>query len=374
MSNSRETPAWTDDFPEIPETSVIFWPSLVFGFFCLLAGLYLILTPLPPLPEEVFTPRPVSRETPSPNPTVPPEGVLKFAFVDSEGSTFAFAAETIKRRFTEETKGKIRIELYPHGLYEGKKYGEKGLVELMRDNRIQMCLCSTSPLTSYSHDLDVLDLPFVFDDHAHAERVLDGEIGDYLLDSVRAETMQGLGYLEIGFRIFSSFKPMPDFESFKGKRIRVMQSTTSQRMIKGFHGIPVAAPVDKITDMAVQGTIDAADRTFPTYWDFGLYAVHRHLTNTRHTYSVKMVLINRDTYLSLSEQEQARLKRVVQEVAVLHRQRQRQTEEQVRQECEKRDIDIYELSPQERSRFVRSIEHLYKDSKLLPQIRQEGKV
>lgn len=362
MSNSREQPTWTDDFPEIPESGSIFWPSLVFGIVCLFIGLYLILTPIPIETDQIANPRPNPVVTQSPDqPLQPRDGhLLRFAFVDSEDSTFAFAADAIAHRMAEVTQAKTRIETFPSGVVDGKKWkGEKDLVDLVRKGDIEMCLCSTSPLTSYSHELDVLDLPFLFTSYEHAERVLDGPVGRHLLTVLEPYDLEGLGYLELGFRVFSTSDPMPTLADFKGKDLRVMQSVTASQMVKALGANPVTSEVGQIYKMAEEGNIDGADRTFPTYWDFGLNAVHRFVTDTKHTYSTKMVLINLRTWNSLSQTEQEHLRSVVKEVAVLQRERQRQADEDVKERCRQENIRIFELSPAERAKFVRASRPLY---------------
>lgn len=376
MSNS---PDLDESFLEVPEGAGLFWPSIVFGVLCFLVGLFLIYTP-PPKPDPVSTPS-VARETPtSTQSPTPAEGQteIRFAFVDSKDSTFAFAAEAIRRRLTQATQGRLQVKLMPGGLVDGKKLGEIGLVKTAQSGQITMVLCTTAPLTNLDPALSVLDLPFLFDSHAHVDRVLDGEVGQGLLDGLQKHSLQGLGYLDVGFRIFSSSEPLTKLEDFKGRKLRVMQSAIPSRFVKSIGAEAVPAAVDKIYKMAEEGFIDGADRTYPTYWDFQLYGVHRHIAETLHTYSTKMVLINLDFYQNLPKSDRKLLRSVVREVATLQRQKQREADRKVKEKCLSQGIQIHEYSEAERQKFKAKTKPVYEEfvelngSEALDAIRAQG--
>ena len=269
---------WGGNLPEIPSSTGVFWPSVMVGLLCALFGVYLVLNPVPVETSSVKDP-----STPPPRSTSKPENttaakngtVLRLGFVDSKDSTFALGLEEFSKAVSERTGGELKVELLPGGLVDGHKLGERELVEAVQKGDLTMALSTTSPLSNFNHDLDMFDLPFLFTSYEHADRVLDGPVGRQLLGSLKDHDLVGLGYMEVGFRIFSSSIPLPDYESFRGKKLRVMQSVTLSRFVKAVGGDPVPAPVDKIYLMGKEGYIDGAGRTYPTYWDFHLYDVHR---------------------------------------------------------------------------------------------------
>lgn len=364
MSASPEDQSWGQHLPDIPKSTGVFWPSIMIGALCIVVGIYLIFVPLPTQDD--------SREAlPTPSTTIaaatPHAGgvqgskVLRLCFVDSKDSTFALAAEDFAKDVEEKSEGKLQIELFPGGLVEGKKLGERNLVDKVREGTLEMALSTTSPLTSFNHQLDVFDLPFLFKSPQHADEVLDGPVGDQLLRSLEDKNLEGLGYLEVGFRIFSTSIPLPDYASFKGKKLRVMQSVTHSRFVKGIGADPVPAPVDKIYLMGKEGYIDGADRTYPTYWDFQLYDVHRFITETRHAYSVKMILINFATFKALEPEDQKILREAAVKASRLQRKKQREADSAVKELARKEGIKIFELSSSERRKFVEASGELYNE-------------
>lgn len=333
------------------------------GIACTVVGLYLIVTPLAP------TQKPKTSPTASPVPvvesTTDTPGVasktLRCGFVDSKDSTFALAMEAFAKDVRTRTDGVVQVELLPGGLVDGVHMGERELVEAVRKGTLEMSLSTTSPLTNFNHLLDVFDLPFLISDESHADRVLEGPIGNQLLSSLRDKNLVGLAYFEVGFRIFSSSVPLPDYASFKGKKLRVMQSVTFTRFIKAIGGDPVPSPVDKIYLMGKEGYIDGADRTYPTYWDFQLYEVHKFISETRHAYSIKMVLINSEVFKSLTPVEQEVLQESAVEAARFQRKKQREADKAVKELAVKEGIKVFEFPPSERKKFVNASRELYEE-------------
>lgn len=364
MSGSPEDrdAEWSARLPEIPRSTGVFWPSVWTGLLCSLFGLYLVITP-GSRPQREPTPsiKPQTETTRDPAiPTSDPKSrVLRFGLVDSKDSTFALALEQFSKEVSAQTSGRLQVELLAGGLIDGVQLDEKGLVEAVRNGKLDLGLSTTSPLTNYNHLLDVFDLPFLVQTPDHADRVVEGEVGRELLACLGDKNLVGLAYMEVGFRVFSSSVPLPNYSSFAGKKLRVMQSVTFTRFIKAIGGDAVPSPVDKIYIMGKEGYIDGADRTYPTYWDFHLYDIHRYITETRHAYSVKMILANKKLYESLTSEEKSILTECAQIAARYQRKKQREADKAVKNMAVKEGIEIFELSPAEREKFLSASTELH---------------
>ncbi len=357
--SSRDRDAeWAARLPEIPASTGILWPSVAIGLAFVIWGLYLILTPhrtASPETNPGTAPRPQATQAAKPS-----DGkVFRAGFVDSKDSSFALGMEEFARQVNERSKGELRVELFPGGLVDGVQMDERTLVEAVRSGSLAVGLATTSPLTNYNHLLDVFDLPFLFSDETQADSVLEGPVGETLLGCLKDKKLLGLGYMEVGFRVFSSSVPLPDFASFSGKKLRVMQSVTFTRFIKAIGGDPVPSPVDKIYLMGKEGYIDGADRTYPTYWDFRLYEVHRYITETRHAYSVKMLLINEELFATLAPEDQQILRESAREASRLQRKKQREADDAVKQLALKEGIKVFPIAPEERGKFLEASKELY---------------
>jgi tripartite ATP-independent transporter DctP family solute receptor len=373
---------WTARLPEIPDATGVFWPSVAAGVVFILWGLYLILTPPTLTVAVAASGSPTGNRASSsatPNGAITDTTTFRAGLVDSKDSTFAQAMEEFAKEVERRSQGEMRIELFSGGLVDGAKMDERQLVEAVRSGSLAIGLSTTSPLTNYNHLLDVFDLPFLFRSAEHADQVLDGPVGQRLLDCLRDKNLVGLGYMEVGFRVFSSSIPLPDYASFSGKKLRVMQSVTFTRFVKEIGADPVPAPVDKIYLMGKEGYIDGADRTYPTYWDFQLYDVHRFISQTEHAYSVKMILVNDKVFESLTPAQRDLLLECAKEASRHQRKKQREADKAVKEMALKEGIKIFEISPEERAKFVEASTELYEEyrrnqsAEILDTILQQGK-
>jgi tripartite ATP-independent transporter DctP family solute receptor len=361
-NSSNDDLDWGGSLPAIPTKTDVFWPAIAVGILCVLFGFYLSLTPVPRTRPDITadtTPAPFATRVPNDPTHTNGARVLRCGFVDSKDSTFALGMEEFAKGVAERTSGELVIELLPGGLVDGRKLAERELVELVKKGQLAMALSTTSPLSNFNHDLDIFDLPLLFKNFEHADAVLDGPVGEELLESLRGHNLKGLAYFEVGFRIFSSSIPLPDYESFRGKKLRVMESVTLSRFVKAIGGDPVPAPVNKIYLMGKEGYIDGAGRTYPTYWDFHLYDVHRFISETRHAYSVKMILIDDELFEQLSPRFQQALSESAKAASILQRKKQREADQSVKKQALDEGIKIFEISEADRKKFVDASVELY---------------
>lgn len=363
VTTSSSPDRWDEEFPEIPRPGGL-WPWIVATLLLAAWGTYLVVTPgLEPEAGRRTSVPPVKPTAVASSSTPLPAGtrLLELGIVDSQNSTFTIAADSFARKVADRSHGRVQVRTLPG--QTRNNLGELELVHQVASGDLEMTFCTTSPLTNLNPSFEVLDLPFLFRSSDQADNVLDGPIGRSLLKGLEAHNLKGLGYLELGFRIFSCGGPMPDAASFKGKKIRVLESATCIRMARCFGSTPVPAPVDKIYEMAKQHLIDAADRTYPTYWDFQLYEVQRYIVETRHLYSSKVIVINKTVFESLDPEDQKVLEQAAHEIEVEQRTRQRQEERRVKERCQEHHITIFSLSAAQRQAFVDLCQSMYSEYK-----------
>jgi TRAP-type C4-dicarboxylate transport system substrate-binding protein len=212
-------------------------------------------------------------------------------------------------------------------------------------------MLTTAPLANHVEDFELLDVPFLFRDYGHVDRVLDGSIGARLLRRLPSHGMHGFVFLDGGFRLFSTNRAVRTLAEFRGLRVRVLQNRIHVNLIKAFGGVPVPAPRDRIVEMARKGYINAADRSLPTYWDIGLYAVQRFVLDTRHLYVAKVLVANETFYKQLSASDRAALEAGARACRDVQRRQFRAELQRVQREARQRGVQIFTLSKAEKARF-----------------------
>jgi tripartite ATP-independent transporter DctP family solute receptor len=189
----------------------------------------------------------------------------------------------------ERTNGQVRMDVHPD-----RQLGEeRELVEGLQLGTVDMTSVSTGPLVSFVPQVGVLDLPFLFQDSAHAYRVLDGEIGRDILGRFQARGIQGLGYWENGWRHLTSRNPVTSPSDMRGMKLRTMQNPVHIAAFRNLGASPVPMVWGEVFTSLGQGVIDGQENPLGVIALNSLWEVQRHVALTRHLYSPHLVLFSK---------------------------------------------------------------------------------
>jgi TRAP-type C4-dicarboxylate transport system substrate-binding protein len=183
---------------------------------------------------------------------------------------FLRAANRFSKQVKEQTNGAIDIEVlsltdYAKKYNNGKKVTKHDLLQLMEDGTVEMSQMYTTWLGHYNKDMFVLDLPFLFRDHEHADRVLEGDIGEYLLEGLeQSSAVRGLAFTYSGgFRIVPSQQEYATVDAFKGAKIRTARSPVAVDTFLAVGATPIdTVELEEMNEAARAGVIDAGESTF----------------------------------------------------------------------------------------------------------------
>src|SRR5579862_2502877 len=131
--------------------------------------------------------------------------VLKASDVHPAGYPTVEAVENLGKKLDQTTNGRLSIQMYA-SMQLG---GEKETIEQTQLGAIQFVRCSVGTLGPVVDDINVFNLPFLFRDVAHMRKVVDGPIGQELLDKVTnhpTANLVGLCWMDAGARSFYAVK------------------------------------------------------------------------------------------------------------------------------------------------------------------------
>jgi tripartite ATP-independent transporter DctP family solute receptor len=216
----------------------------------------------------------------------------------------------------ERSHGRINITVH-HSRQLGD---ERQVVEGLQLGTIHLTVTSTGPLGGFVPAINVLDLPFLFRDAAHAHAVLDGEIGQSLLRRFTDVGITGLAFWENGFRhITSSKKPVRGPEDLKHLKVRVMENKVHQAAFRQLGADATPMAWGEVFTSLQQGLLDAQENPIPIIATFKLYEVQKYLSLTGHVYSPAPLLLSRKTWDRLPPELQRVMRDTAAEVARVER-------------------------------------------------------
>src|SRR6266481_5633028 len=172
--------------------------------------------------------------------------VLKASDVHPEGYPTVQAVEDMGKKLEAATGGRISIQMYP-SMQLG---GEKEAIEQAQVGALAIARISVGPMGPLVPELNVFNLPFMFRDNAHMEKVIDGPIGDELLKKMSdhpTAALIGLCWMNAGSRnVYNSKKPIKSVEDLKGLKIRMMGNPVFLDTMNSLGGNGVAMGYDQL--------------------------------------------------------------------------------------------------------------------------------
>ena len=260
----------------------------------------------------------------------------------------------------ELSSGKLKLEIYP-----SQQLGtERQCLELLQIGSLDMTKVSVGVLENFAPKMKVLGLPFLFRDREHSFKVLDGPIGQQLLNDGEQYWLKGLGYYDAGSRSFyTKDKPINTPEDLKGQKIRVMESVTAMDMVSGLGGSPTPISWGELYTALQQGVVDGAENNPPSFYLSRHYEVAKYYTLDEHTVLPDVLLAGTQLWDKLSGEEQGWLKQAVATSVVYQRKLWLEAENEALEAVEKAGVQIIRPDKSLFSDKIKDSFEKYKDNK-----------
>jgi len=222
----------------------------------------------------------------------------------------------MQTRLASLSQGTMALLIYP-----GSQLGnERELIELLQIGSLAMTKVSASPLESFVPEMKLFNVPYLFQDRAHLERVLDGDIGQDLLRAPSKAGLRGLAYYDAGARSFyTTERPVRHPVDLDGLKIRVQESATAMNMVSALGGAPTPIAWGELYTALQQGVVDGAENNPPSFHLSGHYEVSKYFTLDEHTSVPDILLISEFVWQGLTETQRGWVIQAAQESAILQR-------------------------------------------------------
>lgn len=226
--------------------------------------------------------------------------VLNFALTTAQNSHYSMGVQAFGKKLSELSGGKYEIREQAAGALGG----ERDLIEGLQIGSVELVVSSTGPLGNFVPETLVLDLPFLFKDYAAARSILDGEIGQELLDKVSENNLVALAWTENGFRhVTNSSRPINTPADLEGLKIRTMENPVHMEIFRAAGASPTPMAFPELFAALQQKVIDGQETPIPVITASKFWEVQSNLTLTGHGYSPALILASPSLWDGLSDEE-----------------------------------------------------------------------
>jgi tripartite ATP-independent transporter DctP family solute receptor len=239
--------------------------------------------------------------------------VLKASDVHPAGYPTVVAVEHLGEKLAKATNGRLSVQMYA-SMQLG---GEKEAIEQAQVGAIQLARVSVGALGPVVSDLDVFNLPFLFRNTTHMQKVIDGPIGQELLDKVTSNAnagLVGLCWMDAGARsLYDTRRPIRSIADLKGLKVRVMGNPMFVDMMNALGGNGVAMGYDQVFSALQTGVVDGAENNPPSFVFDNHYQVAKYYTLTEHLIVPEILVLSRKTWDALSTEDREMLRKLARE-------------------------------------------------------------
>ncbi|MDG2360619.1 MAG: TRAP transporter substrate-binding protein [Planctomycetaceae bacterium] len=182
-------------------------------------------------------------------------------------------------------------------------------------------IVSPAHMSTFSESAPLMDMPFLFRDIDHWNKVLDSDVLNPIVDEIaeRADVML-IGYAGGGVRNLIVNKPITNMEELQGLSMRVMGAPIQTRIFKAIGASPSVIAYSEVYNAIQTGVIDAAENEAAGLQQMKFYEVGPEISQTQHAITVRPLCFSRKTFLRLPEALQAAIVKAGREAGVFGRQ------------------------------------------------------
>jgi len=200
----------------------------------------------------------------------------------------------------EELDGLFDVQIFPSA-----QLGQAAQVlQLVAAGQFEASMVGAGQLQAFWAPIGIFSAIYVIDDHEHAQRVWDGDVGEDLRSGLtEASNLVITGFNWYGTRQLTSNKPIRTPADMAGVRLRVAPgSQIAFTNGTAMGGNPTTLPFGELYVGLSQGVVEAQENPLPTIDGAKFYEVQDYLNLTNHEPSPQFLVTHKGFVDSLSDQ------------------------------------------------------------------------
>jgi C4-dicarboxylate-binding protein DctP len=213
--------------------------------------------------------------------------IVKFSHVVAENTPKGQGALKFKELVEKKLPGKVQVQVFP----SSQLFGDAKELEALLLGDVQIIAPSLSKFDRYTKQLQVFDLPFMFDNIEAVDRFQDGPVGQKLLNSMTSKGLKGLAYWHNGMKQLSDDKDQlkrPD--DVKGLKFRIQASDVLEAQFRAVGANPQKMAFSEVYQALQTGVVDGQENTWSNIYSQKFY--EKTIAVTNHGVLDYMIVVN----------------------------------------------------------------------------------
>jgi tripartite ATP-independent transporter DctP family solute receptor len=285
--------------------------------------------------------------------------VFKASDVHPLGYPTVEAVVRMGAKLEQQSKGKYAIQMFP-SMQLG---GEKEALEQAQVGALQYARVSVGVVGPIVDDLNVFNMPFVFRDVKHMRAVIDGTVGEELMNKITNASnsrLIGLCWMDAGARsVYNKVRPIRTPDDLKGLKIRMMGNPLFVDTMNAMGGNGISMGMDQVYNAMTTGVVDGAENNPPSYDSFNHFPIAKNYSLTEHLIIPEILVFSKRTFDGLPKADQDLIKKLAKEAQLEQRKLWDEREAQSMKKIKDAGINVITLSTAEKKRFQDSVKPVW---------------
>jgi TRAP-type C4-dicarboxylate transport system substrate-binding protein len=292
---------------------------------------------------------------------------IRWLIAHEPAELFLRTAKAFSKDVYDRTNGAVEIEIFTLSEFAKKHRREiENPLVYMEEGLVEMSQLHISHLWKYNAPAFMaLELPFLFNDHDHVARVVEGEIGQNMLNSLKEKSpVRGLAFTYSGgYRVMLSDEEINTLADFKNLTFYTGTNPIAIDTIEAVGGLP-DPQVNDHWGLSLHETQkdehNAVDTTLPRVPSFVKgNSKKRYITDTKHSIFLTTIIVSEKWWNSLTDELKSAISASAVDAARLERQWSLDDAKEMIKNASEQGLFYKELDQKEMEKFYSLTEPLY---------------
>ncbi|KFX71258.1 C4-dicarboxylate ABC transporter [Pseudomonas taeanensis MS-3] len=283
--------------------------------------------------------------------------VIKFSHVVAENTPKGQGALLFKKLAEERLPGQVKVEVYANS----SLFGDGKEMEALLLGDVQLIAPSLAKFEQYTKQLQVFDLPFLFDDIAAVDRFQQSAAGQGLLKSMESKNITGLAYWHNGMKQLSANKALYEPKDARGLKFRVQASAVLEEQFKAVRANPRKMSFAEVYQGLQTGVVNGAENPWSNIYSQKMHEVQKFITESDHGVLDYMLITNTSFWNGLPAEVRSELEKINVEVAAeVNKQADALNQEAKQSIVDAKSSEIIQLTPEQRGKWRDAMKPVWK--------------
>ncbi len=223
---------------------------------------------------------------------------LRIACSHKPVSPWVQAAQYFEKELEALSGGRINVSVH-HSATLGNT---REVCEMVRNNTLEAAIPGSAQLSTYTPEIGVTVLAYIFKDDASMFGVLDGPIGDFIESKLAQANFHNLGWYKNGFRSVTNDKrPIQKLEDLDGLKLRVLPSPSVMAFFKEVGVNPMHIDWAELFEAMKKGVVEGQENPPFFVWLGKVYEMNKYYSFTKHMNEPGILVLSKKYYDKLPE-------------------------------------------------------------------------